>query len=175
MALPQSAFSEQHRWAADADSVAHGQHIPKAAGTSAAHTNSATVRISIVLARFRINSRLRECKRVANLQAQENKSSLHAELATLCAKCPRQAQRWNGSVANWLDRGNLELVQWDTSEHDWLEGRGPARYLVRMIDDATSWSWGRFVERDATPHNTSMRKRACAVRACGWNCAWMAS
>jgi hypothetical protein len=26
-------------------------------------------------------------------------------------------------------------------------------YLVRMMDDATSWSWGRFVERDATPHN----------------------
>ncbi len=46
-----------------------------------------------------------------------------------------------------------ELVQWDTSEHDWLEGRGPVRYLVRMIDDATSWSWGRFVERDATPQN----------------------
>lgn len=23
-----------------------------------------------------------------------------------------------------------ELVQWDTSEHDWLEGRGPLRYLV---------------------------------------------
>jgi hypothetical protein len=46
-----------------------------------------------------------------------------------------------------------ELVQWDTSEHDWLEGRGPVRYLVRMIDDATSWSWGRFVQRDATPQN----------------------
>jgi transposase len=46
-----------------------------------------------------------------------------------------------------------ELVQWDTSEHDWLEGRGPVRYLVRMIDDATSWSWGRFVDRDATPQN----------------------
>src|SRR6202795_3352617 len=46
-----------------------------------------------------------------------------------------------------------ELVQWDTSEHDWLEGRGPVRYLVKLIDDATSWSWGRFVERDATPHN----------------------
>ena len=27
------------------------------------------------------------------------------------------------------------------------------RYLVRMIDDATSWSWGRFVDRDSTPHN----------------------
>jgi transposase len=43
-----------------------------------------------------------------------------------------------------------ELVQWDTSEHDWLEGRGPVRYLVRMIDDATSWSWGRFVEGEAS-------------------------
>jgi transposase len=55
----------------------------------------------------------------------------------------------------WRPRrsGFGELVQWDSSEHDWLEGRGPVRYLVRMIDDATSWSWGRFVERDATPHN----------------------
>ena len=56
----------------------------------------------------------------------------------------------------WRPRrsGFGELVQWDTSEHDWLEGRGePVRYLVRLIDDATSWSWGRFVERDATPFN----------------------
>jgi biotin operon repressor len=55
----------------------------------------------------------------------------------------------------WRPRrsGFGELVQWDTSEHDWLEGRGPVRYLVRLIDDATSWSWGRFVERDATPQN----------------------
>ena len=30
------------------------------------------------------------------------------------------------------------------------------RYLVRMIDDATSWSWGRFVERDATRHNMAV-------------------
>ena len=49
-----------------------------------------------------------------------------------------------------------ELVQWDTSEHDWLEGRGPVRHLVRLIDDATSWSWGRFVERDATPFNMAV-------------------
>jgi transposase len=55
----------------------------------------------------------------------------------------------------WRPRrsGFGELVQWDTSEHDWLEGRGPVRYLVRLIDDATSWSWGRFVERDATAQN----------------------
>ena len=46
-------------------------------------------------------------------------------------------------VHGWRPRrsGFGELVQWDTSEHDWLEGRGPVRYLVRMIDDATSWSW----------------------------------
>jgi len=58
-------------------------------------------------------------------------------------------------VHSWRMRrsGFGELVQWDTSEHDWLEGRGAVRYLVRMIDDASSWSWGRFVERDATPQN----------------------
>jgi transposase len=47
-----------------------------------------------------------------------------------------------------------ELVQWDTSDHDWLEGRGePVNHLVRMIDDATSRSWGRFVRRDGTREN----------------------
>jgi hypothetical protein len=47
-----------------------------------------------------------------------------------------------------------ELVQWDTSDHDWLEGRGePVHHLVRMIDDATSRSWGRFVWRDGTREN----------------------
>jgi hypothetical protein len=49
-----------------------------------------------------------------------------------------------------------ELVQWDTSEHDWLEGRGAVRYLVKLIDDATSWSWGRFVERDTAPFNMAV-------------------
>lgn len=58
----------------------------------------------------------------------------------------------------WRPRrsGFGELVQWDTSDHDWLEGRGAVRYLVRLIDDATSWSWGRFVESDATPQNMAV-------------------
>lgn len=62
------------------------------------------------------------------------------------------------NVHTWRPRrsGFGELVQWDTSEHDWLEGRGPVRYLVRLIDDASSWSWGRFVERDATPFNMAV-------------------
>jgi hypothetical protein len=47
-----------------------------------------------------------------------------------------------------------EPVQWDTSDHDWLEGRGePVRYLVRTIDDATSRSWGRSVRHDSTREN----------------------
>ena len=32
-----------------------------------------------------------------------------------------------------------ELVQMDTSIHDWLEGRGEAMVLIAMIDDATNW------------------------------------
>lgn len=61
-------------------------------------------------------------------------------------------------VHGWRPRrsGFGELVQWDTSDHNWLEGRGPVRYLVRMIDDATSWSWGRFVESDATSFNMAV-------------------
>src|SRR5207249_4744480 len=46
-----------------------------------------------------------------------------------------------------------ELVQWDTSEHDWLEGRGPRLYLVAMIDDASSQAYARFVRQDSTEEN----------------------
>jgi len=46
-----------------------------------------------------------------------------------------------------------ELVQWDTSEHDWLEGRGPKLYLISMIDDATSRLHARFVLHDSTAEN----------------------
>jgi len=59
-------------------------------------------------------------------------------------------------VHEWRPRRSHagELVQWDTSDHDWLEGRGePVHHLVRMIDDATSRSWGRFVWSDGTREN----------------------
>jgi transposase len=61
-----------------------------------------------------------------------------------------------GETHFWRARrsGYGELVQWDTSNHDWLEGRGePVRYLVRMIDDATSRSAGSFVQHDGTREN----------------------
>jgi len=49
-----------------------------------------------------------------------------------------------------------ELVQWDTSEHDWLEGRGEKIYLVTMIDDATSRVFARFVRHDSTQENMAV-------------------
>ena len=49
-----------------------------------------------------------------------------------------------------------ELVQWDTSEHDWLEGRGEKLYLIVMIDDATSRLWARFVRHDSTEENMQL-------------------
>src|ERR1035438_4175020 len=51
-----------------------------------------------------------------------------------------------------------ELVQWDTSEHDWLEGRGEKLYLIAMIDDATSRLFARFVRHDSTEENMKLLK-----------------
>ncbi len=52
-----------------------------------------------------------------------------------------------------------ELVQWDTSEHDWLEGRGEELRLIAMIDDATSRYLARFVASDSTEQNLGMLER----------------
>jgi hypothetical protein len=49
-----------------------------------------------------------------------------------------------------------ELVQWDTSEHDWLEGRGEQLYLIAMIDDASSRLFARFVRHDSTEENMKL-------------------
>jgi len=59
-----------------------------------------------------------------------------------------RAHRWR---ARRSCRG--ELVQWDTSAHDWLEGRGETLYLIHMIDDATSELTARFVKHDSTEEN----------------------
>jgi transposase len=58
-------------------------------------------------------------------------------------------------VHQWRPRRSCrgELVQWDTSEHDWLEGRGEKLYLIHMIDDATSELTARFVRHDSTEEN----------------------
>ena len=59
-----------------------------------------------------------------------------------------QAHVWRARRARYG-----ELVQWDTSEHDWLEGRGEKLYLIGMIDDATSRLTARFVRHDSTEEN----------------------
>jgi hypothetical protein len=41
-----------------------------------------------------------------------------------------------------------ELVQMDTSIHDWTEGRGPNMVLITMIDDASSRLLARFYPAD---------------------------
>ena len=58
-------------------------------------------------------------------------------------------------IHQWRPRRSCrgEMVQWDTSEHDWLEGRGEKLYLIHMIDDATSELTARFVRHDSTEEN----------------------
>jgi hypothetical protein len=58
-------------------------------------------------------------------------------------------------VHQWRPRRSRcgELVQWDISVHDWLEGRGQQIYLISMIDDATSRLFARFVRHDSREEN----------------------
>jgi transposase len=64
-------------------------------------------------------------------------------------------------VHHWRPRRERfgELVQWDTSEHDWLEGRGEKIYLITMIDDATSRMFARFVRTDSTEENMNVLRQ----------------
>jgi biotin operon repressor len=76
------------------------------------------------------------------------------------------AALWQGrkrkveQVHLWRQRRSSrgELVQWDTSEHDWLEGRGEKFYLIHRIDDATSELTARFVAHDSTQENMRLLK-----------------
>ena len=75
-----------------------------------------------------------------------------------------RAKLWRGKKARirevhtWRPRRSRfgELVQWDASEHDWLEGRGEKLYLIAMIDDATSRLFARFVRHDSTEENMKL-------------------
>ncbi len=86
-------------------------------------------------------------------------------------ECLRQVMMatglWRGrrqkieAVHVWRPRRSSpgELVQWDTSEHDWLEGRGEKLYLIHMIDDATSELTARFVRQDCSEENMRLLGR----------------
>jgi transposase len=52
-----------------------------------------------------------------------------------------------------------QMVQFDTSDHDWLEGRGPRLYLIGGVDDATSKVAGaKFVLADGVKQNMEVFK-----------------
>ena len=89
-----------------------------------------------------------------------NKHKLHIGRETLRqimigAGLWRSRRQEAETVHQWRPRRSCagELVQWDTSEHDWLEGRGDKLYLIHMIDDATSQLTARFVRHDSTEEN----------------------
>lgn len=90
----------------------------------------------------------------------EKKHSIEASKETV-RQWMMGAKLWRGrkqkvtQVHLFRDRRSRfgELVQWDTSEHDWLEGRGEKLYLIAMIDDATSRLFARFVRHDSTEEN----------------------
>lgn len=69
---------------------------------------------------------------------------------------PRRARHYE-----WRERKACfgEMVQMDTSEHDWFEGRGPRPVLITMIDDATSRALKRFFVADTTKTNLEMIQR----------------
>ncbi len=52
-----------------------------------------------------------------------------------------------------------ELVQMDTSIHDWTEGRGEDMVLIHMIDDATSRLLARFYDADTVLNHMDLLLR----------------
>src|ERR1700687_3950292 len=77
------------------------------------------------------------------------------------AKLWRARQQRVEKIHEWRPRRSRfgELVQWDTSDHAWLEGRGDEILLINMIDDATSRWFARFVSSDSTLENMNHLER----------------
>jgi len=76
------------------------------------------------------------------------------------AREPRRARRKRHPRRDPRPRRG-ELVQIDTSKHEWFEGRGGSCYvyLICGIDDATSEVWGRFYEGDTSLANMDLIRR----------------
>src|SRR5580700_3241329 len=88
------------------------------------------------------------------------KHGIHAGRETvrqwmIAGKLWRAQRQGVEKIHQWRPRRSRvgELVQWDTSEHAWLEERGPKLYLIGMIDDASSRVYARFVLHDSTEEN----------------------
>ena len=77
------------------------------------------------------------------------------------AKLWRARKQRVEKIHEWRPRRSRfgELVQWDTSDHDWLGGRGEGMLLINMIDDATGRWCARFVASDSTVENMNLLER----------------
>src|SRR2546425_2936267 len=113
-----------------------------------------TQTLKLVQAKYRDFGPTLACEYLAkDHQVEVSKETLRQWL--IGAGRRRVKRRKAEEVHVWRPRRSCrgELVQWDTSEHDWLEGRGPRLYLVAMLDDASSRALARFEERDTTEAN----------------------
>ncbi len=74
------------------------------------------------------------------------------------AKLWRARKQQVEKIHEWRPRRSRfgELLQWDTSDHNWLEGRGAQILLINMIDDATGRWFARFVASDSTVENMNL-------------------
>jgi len=110
--------------------------------------------LKLVEAKYRDFGPTLACEYLAQADALEvSKETLRQWM--MAAGLRRGKRRQVEEVHVWRPRRSCrgELVQWDTSVHDWLEGRGRRLYLVAMIDDATSQAYARFVKQDSTEEN----------------------
>lgn len=57
------------------------------------------------------------------------------------------------------------MLQYDTSDHDWLEGRGPKIKLIGGIDDATgNVPYAQFAYEDSTEENMATFKKIIEIK-----------
>jgi transposase len=113
-----------------------------------------TQALKLVQAKYRDFGPTLACEYLArDHQVEVSKETLRRWL--VAAGQRRVKRRQAEEVHVWRPRRSCrgELVQWDTSEHDWLEGRGPKLYLVALIDDASSQAYACFVRQESTAEN----------------------
>lgn len=57
------------------------------------------------------------------------------------------------------------MLQYDTSDHDWLEGRGPKIKLIGGIDDATgNVPYAQFVYEDSVQENMATLRKIVEIK-----------
>lgn len=78
-----------------------------------------------------------------------------------------QRRRKHKKHRRWRERKHCfgEMIQWDGSHHNWLEGRGPECVLIGQIDDATGRKTGQFYCSEGTMPSFASLKQY--IKKCG--------